>query len=125
MLDREYNRTEWTHVYTDGSAEDAVRNGGSGIYIRFPDGRCHTQSLPSGKLSTNYRAEQLALLEAASHLNTTDTAGTHVVFLTDCRSALEKNSKTSRGQYHQETTTGYCRTLPEMHGSSTMDPLPL
>ena len=31
-------RSTWTHVFTDGSAENAVRNGGSGAYIRRPDG---------------------------------------------------------------------------------------
>ena len=66
-LNMEFNVTQWTHVYTDGSAEDAVsvRNGSSGIHIRFPDGRCVSTSLPPGQLSTNYRAEQTALLEAA------------------------------------------------------------
>ena len=25
MLDKEYNTTQWTHVYTDGSAEQAIK----------------------------------------------------------------------------------------------------
>ena len=36
MLKRTYNLTIWTHVYTERSAEEAVRNGGSGFLIRFP-----------------------------------------------------------------------------------------
>ena len=35
-LDNNYPMSDWVHVYTDGSADDAVRNGGAGIYIRYP-----------------------------------------------------------------------------------------
>ena len=28
----------WIRVYTDGSAEEAVSNGGAGVYIEWPDG---------------------------------------------------------------------------------------
>ena len=30
MIQQRYPQTSWTHAYTDGSAENAVRNGGSG-----------------------------------------------------------------------------------------------
>ena len=33
-----FPRTAWTHVYTDGSAEEGMENGGSGVYIRYSDG---------------------------------------------------------------------------------------
>jgi hypothetical protein len=36
MIDRRYPHSEWTHVYTDGSATEAVRNGGSGVYVKYP-----------------------------------------------------------------------------------------
>jgi len=32
-LDKSYPSTAWTQVFTDGSAENATRNGGCGIYI--------------------------------------------------------------------------------------------
>ena len=31
-------KSSWTHVFTDGSAENTVRNGGSGAYICRSDG---------------------------------------------------------------------------------------
>jgi hypothetical protein len=37
MIDQKYPQDTWTHVYTDGSSQDAVRNGGSGVFIKFPD----------------------------------------------------------------------------------------
>ena len=33
-----FPHTAWTHVYTDGSAEEGMKNGGSGVYIRYSDG---------------------------------------------------------------------------------------
>ena len=65
MLDRDYNTPVWTHVYTDGSSDAAVRNGGSGIHTRFSNGKTRSRSLAVGALSSNYRAELTALHEAA------------------------------------------------------------
>ena len=31
FIDKEYPINTWTHVYTDGSAEKAIKNGGAGI----------------------------------------------------------------------------------------------
>jgi len=36
-LDKSYPATAWIQVFTDGSAENATRNGGCGIYIRQPN----------------------------------------------------------------------------------------
>ena len=38
MLHQNNNSTEWTRVYTDGSAEEAIRNGGSGFLVCHRDG---------------------------------------------------------------------------------------
>ncbi|XP_041350904.1 uncharacterized protein LOC121369892 [Gigantopelta aegis] len=76
MLDKEYNTTQWIHVYTDGSADQAIKNGGSGIYLQHI-----SRSLPTGKLSTNYRAEQIALVEAVNICSALAELDTHLVFL--------------------------------------------
>ena len=39
MLEEKYLQTDWTHIYTDGSAEDAVGNGGRGVFVRTPTGQ--------------------------------------------------------------------------------------
>ena len=79
----------WTHAYTDGSATDATRNGGSGAYILQPKKPPVNLSSPSGALSSNYRAEVSALKLAANHLNTLEENPKKVVFLTDSLSALQ------------------------------------
>lgn len=84
-----YPARTWTHTYTDGSATDATRNGGSGAYILQPKSPPVSLSTPSGALSSNYRAEVSALNLAANYLNRQEEAPKKVVFLTDSLSALQ------------------------------------
>ena len=60
-----YPSATWTRAYTDGSAEEAARNGGGGVVIKLPDGRSLRKFVATGQRSTNYRAEAYALLTAA------------------------------------------------------------
>ena len=53
MIQHRYPQSSWTHA----STENAVRNGGSGAYIRYPDGTTFSLSVAVGLLSSNYRAE--------------------------------------------------------------------
>ena len=63
-IDKHYPAATWTHIYTDGSAENATRNGGCGAYIKRSDKPPLSVSAPGGILCSNYRAEVLALLNA-------------------------------------------------------------
>ncbi|XP_076457554.1 uncharacterized protein LOC143291539 [Babylonia areolata] len=94
MLHAKYNASVWTRIYTDGSADAAIKNGGSGIFISHPDGHTFTHSLPAGGRSSNYRAELTALREAARLIKADQHPPEHVVFLTDCRSAIHKLQST-------------------------------
>ena len=67
-MDRNYNPTQWTRVFTDGSAEEAVRNGGGGVYIEHQNGQRTSAAVPTGEVSTNFRAEKSAILLAANAL---------------------------------------------------------
>ena len=89
MLHTNYDASVWTRVYTDGSADEAIKNGGSGIFIRYPDGHTSSRSLPAGAHSSNYRAELTALKEAARMIKADQHPPNHVVFLTDCKSAIQ------------------------------------
>ena len=64
MIQDRYPKSTRTHVFTDGSAENAVRNGGSGTYVLCSDGTSSSLSIPAGDLSSNYRAEVHALKAA-------------------------------------------------------------
>lgn len=44
-------------MYADGSAENAVKNGGEGVFIGFPDSSRATRSIATGHPSTNFRSE--------------------------------------------------------------------
>lgn len=55
-------------MYTDGSVQDAITNGSSGVYIKSPDGKTEEISEPAGALCSNYRAEVQALTTATDYL---------------------------------------------------------
>ena len=68
FLNKHYPCDCWTRVYTDGSTEDAVRNGGADVCVQHSvDDEEHVR-LPTGLHSTNYKAEAMALEEAATIL---------------------------------------------------------
>ena len=78
-LQTHHPKESWTHVYTDGSAENAVRNGGVGFYIQYPEGKEDKISLANGLCSTNYKAEAEALKTAAAHTEVSTHASPNVV----------------------------------------------
>ena len=63
-----YSCDSWTRVYTECSAEDAVRNGGAGVCVQHSVDDEEHVSIPTGLHSTNYKAEAMALEEAAKSL---------------------------------------------------------
>ena len=89
MIQDRYPKSTWTHVFTDGSAENAVRDGGSGAYTRRPDGTTSSLSIPAGDLSSNYRAKLHALKAATEYLVEKDCSQQNIVLLCDSLSALQ------------------------------------
>ena len=89
MIQDRYPHNTWIHAYTDGSAKNAVRNGGSGVFIRYTDRTSTSLSLPVGDLSSNYRAELQALIAASEHLTTEGWQHQNISLLTDSLSALQ------------------------------------
>ena len=78
------------HVYTDGSATDAVQDGGAGSLIYLLNGQTLEEASSTGKYCTNYDAEVKALEEGAQAvIDLTHTNSEDVVFLTDSRSVLD------------------------------------
>ena len=59
-----YPSITWARAYTDGSAEEAAKNGGDGVFIKLPYSRSIRKSVVTGQQSTNCRAEAYALLTA-------------------------------------------------------------
>ena len=93
MIEDRYPDEAWTHIYTDGSASDAVKNRGAGVYIQNPDGTTKVMSEPTGLHCTNYRAEVEALTIAAENIDKDDLQESQIVFLTDALSVLQDLEK--------------------------------
>ena len=94
-LQNTYNQEIWTEVYTDGSATEATRDGGAGVYIKYNE-REARHSYAAGRYSSNYRAEAVAMAKAADELSSNaHEIRPNVVFLTDALSVLDglKNGK--------------------------------
>ena len=88
-INTKFPKGRWTHCFTDGSAEEAKRNGGSGAIITIPGEPTHSMSAPSGKLSTNYRAESQAILMAVEFLKQQIQTPRHIVIFSDSMSVLQ------------------------------------
>ncbi|KAK7102111.1 hypothetical protein V1264_020383 [Littorina saxatilis] len=89
MIAGQYPCESWIYVYTDGSATDAVANGGAGVYASFPEGHTTTTNIPTGKHCSKYSAEIQALVQAASIIQDSSSECLQAVFLTDALSVLE------------------------------------
>ncbi|RUS86643.1 hypothetical protein EGW08_005592 [Elysia chlorotica] len=91
-LDKNFPAKEWIRVYTDGSAEEAVTNGGSGVYIEMPNQETIESSIPTGTHCSNYKAELEAIKEALTILEriTPSIPKARAVLLSDSKSVLEK-----------------------------------
>ena len=48
-----FPENQWTHAYTDGSAVEAVREGGGGVYIKYQEETANIR-VPTGRISTNF-----------------------------------------------------------------------
>ena len=89
MMEDKYPQEAWTQVFTDGSATNATKNGGAGVFVRLPDGNILSEAIPTGINCTNYRAEVEALVLAAGMIRDTTEEHDQVVFFTDARSVLD------------------------------------
>ena len=110
-IDKRYSTTTWTHIYTDGSAENAIRNGGCGVFIKRPGLPSGSLSKPGGSLCSNYKAELLALYNATEALKLWERKPQKAVFLTNSLSALqsltserpERKKKKKKKAFHGNT----------------------
>ena len=89
MLEERYPQEAWIRVYTDGSATDAVKSGGAGVYIQYPSEEKQAEAIPTGLHCTNYRAEEEALIHAANTISSKVNQDSQVVLLTDALSGLQ------------------------------------
>ena len=108
-LDHKYPKCSWIHdlIYTNGSAEKAVKNGGSGMIAIHSSGAAFSKARSVGVQSTNFNAEMDALLLAAQHLETYVQQQDSAVMLSDSLSALQ----TLQSNPTDNTTSILCDNL--------------
>ena len=82
-IDGFYPQATWIHVDTDGSATDAIQDGGAISLIYLPNGQTLEAASATGKYCTNYYTEVKALEQAQAVIDLT------VICLTDSRSVLD------------------------------------
>ena len=68
IIEQTYPHDIWTHGYTDGSTEELNRNGDGIILLNLKDGQTIQQAIPTGRYSTNYKAEGQSLKTTATML---------------------------------------------------------
>ena len=104
-LDHKYPKCSWIHIFTDGSEERAVKNGGSEMIAIHPSGAAFSKVRSVWVQSTNFKAEMDTLLLAAEHLET-DAQQQH----SDSLSALQ----TLQSNPTDNTTTTLCKQLNKL-----------
>ena len=97
FLNKHYPCVCWTRVYTDGSAEDAVRNGGAGVCVQHSVDDEEHVSIPTGLHSTNYKAKAMVL--------------ENIAFF-DCRHKFSKDLSTIRATTLMATTINQILKMP-------------
>nr|XP_014282277.1 uncharacterized protein LOC106684608 [Halyomorpha halys] len=76
-----YPEPEWIHIYTDGSATEANKNAGAGVYSSL-----FQLSAPGGANATNFDGEVAAITLALEKI--THACPKKIVLLSDSRAAL-------------------------------------
>jgi ribonuclease HI len=61
FLNEEYPQDLWISVCTDGSAQNAIKNGGAGVYIEYRNKTTEMIRVPTGTFCHNYDAEIQAI----------------------------------------------------------------
>ena len=110
-------------AYSDGSAENATKNGGFGSFIYIPQTK-ETINLygPCGKNCNNYEAELIAIMKTIQDLDNRfsekSTLPTDLVIFTDSQSALEDiaNFKSKPSKLIEELLQ-ICHNASSTHGT--------
>ena len=79
-----------------------MKNGGSGVYIKYPDGDTTSLSVPGGFQCSNCRAEILVICTAAEHLLESGKNTGSIAIFTDSLSTLQALNSADPDQITQD-----------------------
>lgn len=111
MISEAFPPDTWTHVFTGGSATDAIRDGGAGTLVSYTNGQSRIASIATGAHCTNYKADMQASSLAVTIAGEAQEQYDHEANSTDAKSVPETliNVKTTTSL--QQTTAA--STKPE------------
>ena len=92
-VNTKYPKDQWTHAYTDGSAAEAIRDWGGGVYIRYNDRKAHI-TIATEKYSTKFKAEADTLKKPQLRSETTYPKPSPMWSSSQMLSLSSANSKT-------------------------------
>ena len=89
-IEKHYPKQDWVRLYTDGSATDAIKNGGGGVFTEWLDGSNTSDAFPTGATCSNYKAEAEALIVAPNLIKSTpNSKNMKCVLLSDAKSVRQ------------------------------------
>ena len=87
----------------DGSATDAIKNSGGGVFTEWLDGSTTSDTFPTRATCSNYKAEAEVLIVALNLIKSTPNSKTmKFVLLSDAKSVLQALNN----QGHQKLSQG-------------------
>ena len=90
-----------------------MQNGGSGLYIRHPDGDTTSLSVPGGHQCSNYRAEILAICTAAEHLLESGKQMGNITIFTNPLPILQAPNSADADQMNQGLHSSLAKLTPQ------------
>ena len=104
MLDWDYNKSVWSHIYTDGSSDAAVRNSGAGSLSALAMENTFLRLLAADGLSSSYWPNLLLCMKLPSAAT---PPLSNIVFLINWKSAVP-NLQSPRQQLERDTQCLLC-----------------
>ena len=92
------NNSKSLRISTNGSAKDAIRNGGSGVDIKHPTTTSSSHSFAVGKLASNFRAELKAIERQPKFSQKVTQQTVYTIIISDCRAALQPLQSEARDE---------------------------
>ena len=68
MLEEQYLLADLTHIYTDSSAEDAIKNRDNDIFVRTPTGQTVSYKNATGSKCSDFKAETSVLQTVVTYI---------------------------------------------------------
>jgi ribonuclease HI len=84
-----YKNKNLIEIYTDGSSDTTLQNGGIGIYAQYPNNQEIKISKGGGEIASNYTCELRAIRQALETYMESNNKGNGLVIFSDSKASLD------------------------------------